>query len=113
MRALYWAATASIYASLYEGFGLPILESMACGTPVITSSVSCMPEIAGAAALLVDPRDEAAIANAMWRLICDAGLHRQLVSQGLERAREFSWRAAAERTVNVYREAAQTARAGR
>lgn len=106
LHALYSMATASVYTSLYEGFGLPIVESMICGTPVLTSSVSCMPEIAGAAALLVDPLDEEAIAKAMLRLIEDAALRERLIGLGRVRAKDFTWQEAARKTLNVYREAA-------
>lgn len=106
LRALYAGATASVYASLYEGFGLPILESMACGTPVITSSVSCMPEIAGDAALLVDPGDEEAIGAAFLRMIEDDNLRRRLSEAGRLRAGKFSWSEAARRTARIYRQAA-------
>ena len=84
--ALYNMATISVYPSLYEGFGLPILESMACGTPVITSSVSCMPEIAGEAALLVDPGDDDALLDAVARLLESESLRSGLRAAGLARS---------------------------
>ncbi len=104
--ALYKHAEFSVYASLYEGFGLPVLESMTCGTPVITSNVSSMPEIAGDAAVLVDPRSEEELQEAMARLAEDEGLRRRLRERGLRRAAEFSWRRAAERTLEIYRRVA-------
>jgi glycosyltransferase involved in cell wall biosynthesis len=84
-------AIALVFPSLWEGFGLPVLEAMACGTPVITSSVSSLPEVAGDAALLVDPIDEGAIASAMAALLNDATLGAQLRQAGLQRAQQFSW----------------------
>jgi len=105
--ALYNLASFSIYPSLFEGFGLPILESMACGTPVITSSISCMPEVAGDAAFLIDPQDDDAILDAMEQLLGNPVLHARLRQAGLERHKQFSWSEAARRTLNVYRLAAQ------
>ena len=103
--ALYNLATFSVYPSRYEGFGLPILESMACGTPVITSAVSCMPEIAGDAALLIDPQNEDALFDAMYRLLESESLRARLRHAGLERCKQFSWAEAARRTFAVYRTA--------
>lgn len=99
----YRAATLFIYPSLYEGFGLPPLEAMACGTPVITSNTSSLPEVVGDAALLVDPYDVEAIAEAMARLLADAGLRQRLREAGLARARLFSWERTARETVAAYR----------
>ncbi len=107
LLGLYNRATFSVYPSFYEGFGLPVLESMACGTPVITSVVSSMPEIAGDAALLVDPADEDALGAAMARLLGSAELCVRLREAGLARSRQFSWADAAARTVEVYRRAAR------
>lgn len=104
--ALYNLAAVSVYASHYEGFGLPIVESMACGTPVITSSVSCMPEVAGGAALLVDPSDDDAIRDAIERVLEDAALRERLRAAGLERSRAFSWDESGKRTLESYRLAA-------
>jgi glycosyltransferase involved in cell wall biosynthesis len=104
----YQAAEVFVYPSLNETFGLPILEAMACACPVVTSNVSAMPEIAGGAALLADPRDPAALAQA----IVDAtgpGADR-LRDRGLRRAREFTWAATASATLDVYREAAERRR---
>ena len=84
-------AIALVFPSLWEGFGLPVLEAMACGTPVITSVCSALPEVAGAAALLVDPRSVGAIAGAMGAIVGDGGLRAQLRSAGLARAQAFSW----------------------
>ncbi|MFT5815558.1 MAG: glycosyltransferase involved in cell wall biosynthesis [Psychroserpens sp.] len=101
--ALYNLAMFSIYPSLFEGFGLPILESMACGTPVITSNCSCMPEIAKDAALLINPRDDDDLSSAMLELSTNSALREKLVTSGLQRTSDFSWERAADRTINVYR----------
>ncbi len=91
-------AIALVFPSLWEGFGLPILEAMACGTPVITSNTSSMPEVAGDAALLVDPMDGRAIAGAMNDVLTDDRLRQQLRDRGLDRAAEFAWESTAART---------------
>jgi glycosyltransferase involved in cell wall biosynthesis len=98
----YNAAELFVYPSLYEGFGFPPLEAMACGTPVVSSLTSSLPEVVGDAGLLVAPRDEEALAEAMRRVLGDAGLRAELAERGLERARSFSWREAAQRTLAVY-----------
>ena len=102
LPALYSGATAFAFPSLYEGFGLPVLEAMACGTPVLTSNVSAMTEVAGDAALLVDPLDTGAIADALGRLLSDATLREELRARGLARAAEFSWERAARETLSIY-----------
>ncbi len=102
MPALYSGATLLAFPSLYEGFGLPVLEAMACGAPVVTSAVSATAEIAGDAALLVDPQDTNAIAAATERLLCDDGLRADLRQRGLARARQFSWEQTARETLLVY-----------
>ena len=100
LARLYRGAKCVVYASLYEGFGLPIAEAMACGTPVVTSRGGATEETAGGAAVLVDPYDPAAIASG----IAEAGERRdELRRLGLERARAFSWDAAARATADVYR----------
>ncbi|MCS7222001.1 MAG: glycosyltransferase family 1 protein [Anaerolineae bacterium] len=103
LPAWYQAAEVFIYPSLYEGFGLPPLEAMACGTPVITSNTSSLPEVVGDAALLVDPYDVEAIAEALARLLEDAELRQRLREAGLARARLFSWERTARETVAAYR----------
>jgi len=103
LPALYRHAAVFAYPSLYEGFGLPLLEAMASGVPVVTSNVSSMPEVAGDSALLVDPTDTAALAAALHRLLRDATLHARLRSAGLERAAAFSWDRTARETLAVYR----------
>jgi glycosyltransferase involved in cell wall biosynthesis len=101
----YNAAAALAYPSLYEGFGLPPLESMACGTPVVCANTSSLPEVVADAGLLVDPRDDAGLAEALGRLTEDASLRERLREAGLARARLFSWDDVARRTVDVYRAA--------
>jgi glycosyltransferase involved in cell wall biosynthesis len=102
MPALYNAAAVFAFPSLYEGFGLPVIEAMACGIPVLTSNVSATAEVAGEAALLVDPHSTAEIRDGLARLIADADLRDSLAFRGLARAAEFSWRRAAEETHALY-----------
>jgi glycosyltransferase involved in cell wall biosynthesis len=104
----YAAATVFVFPSLYEGFGIPPLEAMACGTPVIASTSSSLPEVVGDAGLLVPPTDAEALGAAIVRLLEDAGLRAELRERGLRQARRFSWRTTAERTLAVYREAGTT-----
>ncbi len=101
----YNAATVVAYPSLYEGFGLPVLEAQACGTPVLTSNVSSLPEAAGDAALKVDPYDVDALAEGLNRMLTDASLRRELRERGLAHARQFSWTRTAQETARVYRRA--------
>lgn len=96
------AAEMLVFPSLYEGFGLPPLEAMACGTPVVTSRVSSMPEIVGDAAILVDPHDLTSIAAGMKLVLEDRDMKESLVSKGLERAKLFNWQTAASQTLEVY-----------
>jgi glycosyltransferase involved in cell wall biosynthesis len=98
----YNAATVLAYPSLYEGFGLPVLEAQACGTPVLTSNVSSLPEAAGGAALMVDPYDVEALAAGLHRLLVDESLRHELRERGLAHAGQFSWPRTAEETVRVY-----------
>jgi len=95
LPAFYRRATLLVYPSLYEGFGLPPLEAMACGTPVVTSSTTSLPEVVGDAALLADPTDVVALSKAMERVSFDDGLRAQLRARGLAQARQFSWAKAA------------------
>jgi glycosyltransferase involved in cell wall biosynthesis len=99
---LYRGARLFVYPSLYEGFGLPILEAMASGVPVIASNVSSMPEVVGDAGLLVDPNDAEALAASMASVLDDAKLAEELRRRGLARARTFSWEAVALKTLEVY-----------
>jgi len=98
LPALYSGALALVYPSLYEGFGLPPLEAMACGTPVVTSSTTSIPEVTGDAAILVDPEDAEAIADGMLRVVESEELRENLRRAGLARAAQFSWDAAAAAT---------------
>ncbi len=104
LPVLYRNADIFIFPSLHEGFGIPVLEAMASGTPVITSNVTAMPEVAGDAALLVDPNDINEMRNAMNSLVDNDRLENELSGKGLERARQFSWLATAEKTLEVYKE---------
>ncbi|MCX7840979.1 MAG: glycosyltransferase family 4 protein [Anaerolineae bacterium] len=100
---LYNAASLFVLPSFYEGFGLPPLEAMACGTPVIVSNVSSLPEVVGDAALLVAPDDVEGLAVAMSRVLTDSALREELRIKGLKRAQTFSWERAARETLAVYR----------
>jgi glycosyltransferase involved in cell wall biosynthesis len=105
LPALYTLADLFVFPSLYEGFGLPPLEAMACGTPVVTSNVSSLPEVVGDAALTVDPRDVGALANAMRRVLNEPSLRGAMVQRGLVQAQGFTWSRAAEELLRVYHEA--------
>ncbi len=104
----YNRAELFMYPSFYEGFGLPILEAMACGVPVISSSASSMPEVAGAAALFADPASAPAFTSQALRLLRDRTLRQVMVEAGLERARSFNWRATAEATMALYQDVTRT-----
>jgi glycosyltransferase involved in cell wall biosynthesis len=99
---IYNMADVFIYPSVYEGFGLPVLEAMACGTPVITSNVSSMPEIIGDAGVLLAPSDSQALARSLLELINDPVERQRLSIRGLERAASFTWNRTAEKTIAVY-----------
>ncbi len=103
LHKLYVAARCHVHPAHYEGFGLPPLEAMACGTPTIVSNVSSLPEVVGDAALMVNPDNWEELAVAMQRLLTDDELHAELREKGLQRARCFSWEQAAEKTLEVYR----------
>jgi glycosyltransferase involved in cell wall biosynthesis len=96
LPALYRGAAMLVYPSLYEGFGLPPVEAMACGTPVITSNTTSLPEVVGKAALTVDPTNVEAIAGAMARLLDDAALRQELKEAGIRRSRRYTWPRAAQ-----------------
>ena len=106
LAAFYRLARVFVFPSLYEGFGLPPLEAMACGAPVVTSNVSSLPEVAGGAALLVDPYDEEAIAAGIVRAVTDEALRADLIARGRERARSFSWAQSVRRIHEIYMEVA-------
>ena len=99
----YSGAQCFVLPSLYEGFGLPPVEAMACGCPVIVSNRGALPEITGEASIKVNPDDVDAMARALWQVLTDEGLRRELRIKGLERARQFSWERAARETLEVYR----------
>ena len=102
LAVLYCLARCCAYPSLWEGFGFPVLEAMASGCPVLTSRVSSLPEVAGDAALLVEPTSTDEIADGLTRLWTDDNLREQLVQRGIERAKQFSWKRAAMETAAVY-----------
>jgi glycosyltransferase involved in cell wall biosynthesis len=104
LSAVYRLAAVFVFPSLYEGFGLPPLEAMACGTPVIASNVSSLPEVTGDAALLVDPRSADEIAAAIERVLADSSLRADLEARGLARARQFSWERSVRQIRDIYLE---------
>jgi glycosyltransferase involved in cell wall biosynthesis len=101
---LYASGRCFLYPTLYEGFGFPPLEAMACGTPVITSNCTSVPEVTGEAAILVDPKSEKSIGDALVRLLRDEPLRRQLIQRGREQVRKFSWQETVRKTLGVYEE---------
>ncbi len=107
LPAFYCAADAFVFPTHYEGFGLPLLEALTCGCPVVTSTNSSVREVTGGAALHVDSLDEAGFADAVMRILDDRALRARLVALGLEHARKFSWHACAESTMGVYRRLAE------
>lgn len=106
LHALYHRAAVFVFPSLYEGFGFPVLEAMSAGTPVVCSRAGALPEVAGAAALLVEPKTPERLAQAVEELLADEPLRQRLSAASRERAREFSWAVTAGRLVRVYRELA-------
>jgi glycosyltransferase involved in cell wall biosynthesis len=105
---LYNAAELLAHPAFYEGFGLPPLEAMACGLPVVVSNVASLPEVVGDAGLLVDPHDVDEITVSMWRVLNDEGLRREMRSKGLRQAARFSWERAARETLAIYQRAYQS-----
>jgi alpha-1,3-rhamnosyl/mannosyltransferase len=103
LPALYSGASLFVFPSLYEGFGLPVVEAMACSLPVICSNVSSLPEVAGEAALLVDPLDVQSLAAAMHTVMTDEALKEGMRGKGLVQAGKFSWERTAQETIKVYR----------
>jgi glycosyltransferase involved in cell wall biosynthesis len=104
LPAIYGAADVFVYPSLFEGFGLPVLEAMACGVPVVCSNASSLPEVAGEAALMVGPQDTAGLAAAIQRVLADAELRAKLAALGMAQASRFTWEKAARQTLAVYRQ---------
>jgi len=107
LRPFYARASLLVFVSLFEGFGFPVVEAMACGIPVVCSNSTSLPEIAGDAALLVDPHDPDAIAGAIARAAGDEDLRRELVARGHVRAEQFTWRSAALQYLDMYRDLAK------
>ena len=101
---LYNAADLFVLPSLYEGFGVPLLEAMASGTPVVASNSSSIPEVVGDAGVMVDPNDVDGLAEAMYKVLTSSGLSQKMIQRGLRRAKLFTWEKAAEQTLEVYRE---------
>lgn len=102
LARIYCLADILVFPSLYEGFGFPVLEAMACGTPVVTSNVSSLPEVAGEAALLVDPHHAPEIAEAIMTILKEEPVRNRLIARGFKRAQAFSWEQTAMRTLQVY-----------
>lgn len=102
LPALYSMATCVAFTSLYEGFGFPILEGMACGTPVLTSAISSLPEVAGDAAIMIDPYDLYAIIDGLQRIITDTTLRESLISKGFEQIKNFTWERSAQHLKQIY-----------
>jgi len=107
LPAIYSLADLFLYPSFRESFGIPILEAQSCGTPVITSNVSSMPEVAGDAALLINPSNPADITQAMMQLTHDQLLRQSIIEKGIQNASKFSWRSMAEHVLNIYMEVGQ------
>ena len=106
LNALYSGATCFVYPSYFEGFGLPVLEAMKCGTPVIAGNRTSIPEVAGEAALLFDPFDVTSLVAALRRVLNDSEYRDTLSAKGLHRANEFSWQTTARLTLAAYKKAA-------
>jgi glycosyltransferase involved in cell wall biosynthesis len=104
LAKIYNAVDLFVFPSLYEGFGIPPLEAMACGTPVITSNTSSLPEVVGEAAITVDPYDVNKFAEEMYEALTNEGLREDMIKKGLERSKVFSWDNSAKRTLKIYKE---------
>ena len=102
MNSLYAGASLFVFPSIYEGFGIPPLEAMASGTPVIVSNSSSLPEVAGEAGILLEPMDETGWKNAMRKVLSDASLQEEMIKKGLAQASFFSWKESAMRTLTVF-----------
>jgi glycosyltransferase involved in cell wall biosynthesis len=107
LPALYSAASVFAFPSLYEGFGLPVLEAMASGTPVVASRASCLPEVAEGASVMIDPDETEELASALEQTLCDTELRQQLALKGRKRASEYTWTRAAQALLDVYQLVAQ------
>jgi glycosyltransferase involved in cell wall biosynthesis len=103
LPAIYSGASVLVYPSLFEGFGLSILKAFACGTPVVTSNVSSLPEVAGEAAVMVDPYDTNALAEGIWKVISEEKLALELRRKGYEQVKKFSWEKMAKETLGIYK----------
>lgn len=101
---IYGGADVFVFPSFYEGFGLPPLEAMSCGIPVITSNVGSLPEVVGNGALFIDPRDESDLCQKLISVLFDAELRRNLIIRGQEQVKKFSWQHTARETLALYRE---------
>jgi glycosyltransferase involved in cell wall biosynthesis len=110
LAALYSGAKLFLFPSLCEGFGLPPLEAMACGTPVVCSNATSLPEVVGDAALTVDPHDVEALAEAIGRVLSEPKLAAELRTRSLERAQQFTWQRTARETMGVYNQVLGEAR---
>jgi glycosyltransferase involved in cell wall biosynthesis len=108
--SLYQKASLFLFPSFYEGFGLPVLEAMACGCPVVTSNTSSLPEVAGDAAILVDPKDQERIADAALKVLTDQGLREKLIAAGFERAKMFTWDKTAAGLKGIFKELSEKGR---
>lgn len=104
LKAVYSGATALIYPSIYEGFGLPILEAMACRCPVICSNAASMPEVAGDAAILIDPFDADDLARAIDLIVHDTSAGKALIEKGVRHVAGFTWRKTAQKTVDIFKQ---------
>ena len=102
LKLIYENAVCLLFPSVYEGFGFPILEAMSCGSPVITSRTASMPEVAGDAAMFVDPIDTGAIASAMLEIMTNTALRDTLITKGYQRLDNFSWEKCAQETLRVF-----------
>jgi alpha-1,3-rhamnosyl/mannosyltransferase len=102
LACLYSGAAAFVYPSIYEGFGLPVLEAMACGCPVLCSNSTSLPEVAGNAAVLIDPHDPGHLVQMLEKVLCDSEFRESMISAGLQRAELFSWKRTALETLAVF-----------
>ncbi len=105
LPSVYSLAEVFLFPSIWEGFGLPALEAMACGTPVVTSNTSSLPEVVGEAGIMVDPKNTTSIAEALYRILNDKTLRDELSEKGIQQARKFSWRTAAVKLLETFKEA--------